>query len=296
MTSARLLGTLILAAAAAAAGCSIDIRGDERVVREEKRFHVVGDLDLTLRTFDGSIHVRGWDRDEVLVEIERRGSSDADIAVLEVRVTQQDGRIVVEAPDPARNPVAFGWARPSVSYVVSMPRTVVLRARSGDGAVVATDLAGDVLVETDDGRIRTERLGGRITLHTGNGSVRVAEGEGILEVDSGDGSVDIEGRLEVVHVNTGNGRIDIDLSPGSVMKEDWSVETGNGAITLRLPARFDAEVEARTGDGGVRADEVLGGRRDRDQRERDSLRARLGNGGQRLRLESGDGRITIRSR
>jgi outer membrane lipopolysaccharide assembly protein LptE/RlpB len=45
---------LIALAALGTTACSIDVRGDDTVVREEKRFTVTGAPDLQLRTFDGS--------------------------------------------------------------------------------------------------------------------------------------------------------------------------------------------------------------------------------------------------
>ena len=56
--------------------CSIDVSGESIVKREEKRFTVTGQADVNLRTFDGSIQLKSWDRDEVLVEIERRGPDE----------------------------------------------------------------------------------------------------------------------------------------------------------------------------------------------------------------------------
>ena len=88
----------------------------------------------------------------------------------------------------------------------------------------------------------------------------------------------------------------LDVFDGSVLKTDWSVNTGDGSITLRLPANLDAELDAHTGDGGVHADGVDGVRRARTTTmttNRESLRGRVGKGGRTLRLRSGDGSINI---
>jgi DUF4097 and DUF4098 domain-containing protein YvlB len=281
-----------LAAALASAGCTIDIRGDDRVVREEKRFQVGGEVDLTVRTFDGTIDVRGWDRNEVLVRIERRGSNDADLDALEVRAEQQDGRVVVEARDPRSRDAASGWSSPSVSFLVSTPRGAVVRARTGDGNVTTSSLTGSVELETGDGALRAERVSGRIRGRTGEGDVRMSGVAGTLELDAGAGDVEVDGRFEMVDVRSGEGRIVFEANRGSAMKKDWSIATGDGTVTVRLPEDFDAEVEARTGDGRVRVNGD--GAEGRDERR--VMRGTLGKGGRRLRLESGEGSIEIRTR
>ena len=95
-----------------------------------------------------------------------------------------------------------------------------------------------------------------------------------------------------------DGAVRLDVLDGSALKTDWSVNTGDGSISLRLPANLDADLDAHTGDGGVHADGLPAqAERDNDNREnrekRDSLRAQLGKGGRTLRLRSGDGSINI---
>ncbi|MGH7340791.1 MAG: hypothetical protein ACREKH_09900, partial [Candidatus Rokuibacteriota bacterium] len=92
------LGVSVLALGSAA--CSIDVRGEGIVTREEKRFTVTGAPDLNVRTFDGSIQLKSWDRNEVLVEIERRGPDKQTAEALVVNATQDGNRILVEAPGP----------------------------------------------------------------------------------------------------------------------------------------------------------------------------------------------------
>ena len=65
----RILGMACVALASTA--CVINVNDESVVVREERRFAVSGDPDLTLNTFDGSIRVQAWDRNEVLIEIAR---------------------------------------------------------------------------------------------------------------------------------------------------------------------------------------------------------------------------------
>ena len=76
MAKLRPVQIVAFAVAASAVACSVDVRGSEVSTREEKRFTVSATepVELKLRTFDGTLVVRSWDKNEVLVEIERRGA------------------------------------------------------------------------------------------------------------------------------------------------------------------------------------------------------------------------------
>ncbi len=293
-----MLVTLLLSVGVSA--CSIDVRGEGVVTREEKRFVVNGQADLSLRTFDGSIQLKSWDKNEVLVEIERHGPDQQAAESLTVNTTQEGNRITVDAPAPReeRDGIHIGsFQSPSVSLIVTAPRKVSVDARTSDGSISAEDLAGAVELSTGDGSVRTRRIEGSLRVRTGDGSISVTDAAGRVEADSGDGSVELAGRFDVMDVRTGDGSVRLDVLDGSALKSDWSVNTGDGSITLRLPANLDADLDAHTGDGGVHADGVLvQAERDpenRDRKDTDSLRAQLGKGGRTLRLRSGDGSITI---
>ena len=292
------LGMSLLSMAASA--CSIDVRGEGVVTREEKRFDVSGQAELSLRTFDGSIQLKSWDRNEVLVEIERHGPDQKAAESLTVNTSQEGNRIVVDAPAPRdqRDGIHIGsFQSPSVSLIVTAPRKVSVNARTGDGSIEAADLAGTVELNSGDGSIRARRIEGSLRAHTGDGSISITDAAGRVEADSGDGSVELTGRFDAIDVRTGDGSVRLDVLDGSALKSDSSVNTGDGSITLRLPANFDADLDAHTGDGGVHADGLaVQAERDpenRDRKEKDSLRAQLGKGGRTLRLNSGDGSINI---
>src|SRR3970040_976111 len=134
MTSLRLVHVVASLVAAASIGCSIDVRGSETSQREEKRFPLSGSepAELNLRTFDGAIQVRSWDKNEVLVEIERRGPDQASIDALTVNTSQEGNRVVVEAQAPRgeRRGSSFGnWGSFLVILHVSPTRPIQSPAR-----------------------------------------------------------------------------------------------------------------------------------------------------------------------
>jgi hypothetical protein len=280
------------------AACSIDVSGQGIVKREEKRFVVTGPADLNLRTFDGSIQLKSWDKNEVLVEIERRGPDEESTEALVVSATQDGTRIVVEAPEPRdrREVIHLGsWQSPSVSLIVTTPRQVNVEARTGDGSISADDLVGTVGLHSGDGSIQARRVDGHLRIRTGDGSIDITDAAGRVEANSGDGSIELSGRFEALEVTTGDGAVRLDIADGSTLKTDWRVNTGDGSITVRLPRELDAELDAHTGDGGVHASglPVAAERSGNEERNRDSLRAQIGKGGRTLRLNSGDGSIDI---
>lgn len=290
------LAAVVLCSAGAAA-CSIDVNGAGTVLTEEKTFQVTGSPDLKLHTFDGAIEVRSWDRNEVSVEIQRRAATADDAKALEVTTTQEGNRIVIDAPGRERRHVIRigSWQGESVTLIVRTPRQLTLDAQTGDGSISTGDLAGTITLLSGDGSIRGARLEGAVKAHTGDGSIAIQAAAGGFDLHSGDGSIQLDGRIEDLRAHTGDGSVVLDAGDGSAMKNDWSVTSGDGSISVRLPGRFDADVDAQSGDGRVRASWAPEQRSD-DDGDRGTFRGRLGAGGHTLRARSGDGSITLSSR
>jgi hypothetical protein len=286
----------VIAFAVIGASCSIDVRGDDTVIREEKRFTVSGQPDLRLRTFDGSIRLKSWDRNEILVEIERRGPDAETARRLTVDTSQQGNSVTVAVPEPPdrRDGFRFGQS-PSVHLVVTTPRRMTLEARTGDGSIAADDLAGSITLNTGDGSIRVRRIEGGLRARTGDGSISMNDVNGQLDAETGDGSIDVDGRFDAVTVRSGDGSVSVGANAGSVLKADWSITTGDGSISVRLPANIDAELDAQSNDGRVSAD-GFAGLTTGDRNDNGAVRGRLGKGGRSLRVRSGDGSISINRR
>ena len=205
---------------------------------------------------------------------------------------QDAGRITVEAREPRRRDGGeFGINSPSVSFLVTTPKTTSLEVRTGDGSVAARDLSGRARIDTGDGSIRLDRVEGDLQARTGDGSVEIANARGTVGVETGDGSVQVSGVLTELRTRTGDGSVSVAADPGSAMQADWQIETGDGAISLRLPASFDADIEASSGDGAVHVDGIPPPA-NRDE-PRNAVRGRIGRGGRVLRLQSGDGSIEV---
>jgi hypothetical protein len=153
--------------------------------------------------------------------------------------------------------------------------------RTSDGAIIGLRLTGDIRARTDDG------------------SVRLREATGKVDVETLDGTVVVNGTLTHLRAKSGDGSVRVAAESGSVLTEDWLIETGDGSVDVRLPDGLDAEVDASTQDGTIRS--TYRGldvpRREGADRREDGrqLRATLGGGGKTLRVRTGDGTIRFES-
>jgi DUF4097 and DUF4098 domain-containing protein YvlB len=290
----------------------VSVDSQALIEREEKRFTVKGMPHLQLKTFDGAIEIRSWERSEVLVEIEKRGATREAVDALVIQTDQDGDRIVVDVKKPAGERFGgFAFHTASAKLIVSIPQRSDVNAHSGDGSIRIERVAGRLELETGDGSIRASDVNGDMTLHTGDGSVHVSGAQGQIDVNTGDGSVEVAGSLVAVKLRTGDGSIVYRADENTSMTDDWDISTGDGSVTLYLPPDFSGDVDARTNDGVVR-NELRAGemraeaspendagsarRRDRDQDEssRRSIRMRLGGGGKVLKVRTGDGTIRLR--
>jgi hypothetical protein len=289
--------TLALAATlpfSLAACVVVDSQG--HITREEKRFTVTGTPDLRLTTFDGAIEIRSGDGKTVVVEIEKRGPTQDAIDQLKVEAKQNGDRIEIEVKKPSHEIVLFGVGHmsPTAKLIVTMPRDGDVVARSGDGSIRIEHVHGRLDLKTGDGSIRAIDIAGQLTLGTGDGSVTLEDVAGDLDVDTGDGSVSVAGKLAAVKLHTGDGSITFRAAPGTAMKDDWSMTTGDGGVALYLPSDFGAELDAHTGDGSIRNELRLNPDGDEDKEHR-TLRGKLGAGGKLLRIRTGDGSIRLKT-
>lgn len=292
-------GTVVLAGAVAS-GCVVSVDSQGQIVREEKRFSFDGVPDLHLATFDGAIEIQSWERAEVVVEIEKRGPTREAVDSLTVESSQRGNRIELQAKRPRTETFhTFGFNVPtSAKLIVSVPRRADIVARTGDGSIRVERVRGRLELRTGDGSIRAADVNGELVLNTGDGSVVVDGAEGRLALETGDGGVNVTGQLSAVKMHTGDGSIVYRAGPGAAMTDDWDISTGDGSVSLYLPRTFGAELDAHTGDGAIRNDlQVVRANSDgSDDRNRHTIRGRLGEGGRRLRVRTGDGSITLKER
>jgi DUF4097 and DUF4098 domain-containing protein YvlB len=269
---------LALAFAVASSAC-IDLVGADTaryVEREEKRFSVSGRPEVVVSTFDGAIEVRPWDRTDVEVVVEKRAGSKESAASITIDAQQSGNRVTVDVRAPHTGGFSFHTSR-SAKLIVSIPSESDLSARSGDGSI-------DV-----------ERISGKIDLHSGDGSIKARSLGGDVNLTTGDGSVRVDGAFNSLRTHTGDGSVTVVAADGARAAQDWDIDTGDGSVTVELPKAFAAELDAHTGDGRIHLDgltvsDVTG------QIGRNNLKGRLGGGGGRLRIRTGDGSITLRAR
>ena len=276
-------------------GCVV-VDSQGHITQEERRFAVSGAPELRLTTFDGAIEIRSGETNAVVIKIEKRGPTKEALDKLTVESKQNGNTIEVSVKRPAGEIVVLGIGRmsPTAKLIVTMPRDGNVYARSGDGSIRVERVRGHLELRTGDGSIRGTDIGGKMVLVTGDGSVTIDEAEGDLDIDTGDGSVSVAGKLDVVKVHTGDGSITFRAEPGTSMKDDWSMTTGDGGVSVYLPSDFAAELDAHTGDGAIR-NELDIKRPGGDERARRTLKGRLGSGGRTLRIRTGDGSVRLKS-
>jgi DUF4097 and DUF4098 domain-containing protein YvlB len=281
-------------------------------------------LEVDAREVDGreALIVR-YPSDEVVYPAMDRGRTD-------VRV-RSDGTFYAgrgSGGDRVRISGSGGGMEAWADLRIEVPAGKNLAVYLAVGETEASQVTGDLLIDTGAGAVRARAIRGELNIDTGSGSVEVADVEGRLLVDTGSGGVRVEGiRGEEVNLDTGSGgvrggeistgslRVDtgsgevslnrvtapdiyVDTGSGGVeleLLEDVDrlvVDTGSGGVTVWIPASLGAQIELDTGAGGIDVDFAVEVREVR----RNYMLGSLGDGDGRIRIDTGSGGIRLISR
>lgn len=296
----------LLVCAVVFAGCEVNLNTEGVSARETRTFKVTGAPELALDTFDGAIELHSWDRNEVEVEVERRAMEQDLLDQIKIDTQQQGDKVVVKITGPSprgRHGVTFGVSfSPTARLRVVVPKNANVSAMSGDGSIRAEAIEGRIVLNTSDGSVTGTRLGGNIQVRSGDGSIHIEQASGTLDLETNDGTIGIDATPAVLRARTGDGSIRASIGADSVMAGNWELTTSDGNVLLTLPSVFNAELDAETSDGAVRANHPLvaaaddrgedeNGERRRERRR--ALHTKLGDGGKLLKIRTADGTIRI---
>lgn len=252
------------------------------------QYPLKGTPQLNVKTDDGSVRIETAAGSEIAARVTTEGWR---IAPGEVTITesQTGDRVDIEVRLPKVRH-GLGTGHRSISVALRVPKQADLDIHTGDGSIEVQPVSGHIDLSTGDGSITADGLQGGIRLHTGDGSIRATALSGRLEADTGDGHMNVRGRFDVLELRTGDGGIEAAAEPGSRVEAAWSLSSGDGGITLRLPEGLSADIDAHTGDGGIVLDKpvtVTG------SISHNTVRGKLGDGGLPLKIHTGDGGIRL---
>lgn len=178
----------------------------------------------------------------------------------------------------------------TVAMTVLVPRGAQLRVSTGNGAVTVERVGGEVSASTGNGRVTVRNTDGAVRVTTGNGDVDVRDVAGAVRVTTGNGSVSVSTARGPVEARSGNGDVDVRMTAVQA-GEDMTFSTGSGDVRVTLPADYNGDLDASTGNGSISSDfdlKVAGRLSPR------RVRAAIGRGGARLRLSTGNGKLEVR--
>ncbi len=264
--------------------------------REVFRGEVPADSWLRLRTSQGDIEVREGSGRTAVVKARVQGSGER--PTFEVK---RDGASVTICAiyETTTRCDAEGyenrWNRrdgrhASADFIVELPRGVKLLAATGNGDVETRGATAEVRASSGNGELTVDGAGSRVNANTGNGDVEVRGAKGPVDVSSGNGDITVTTTAGPVTASSGNGRIQVSMES---LREDgnMSFTTGNGTIELTLPSNLSADIDANVGMRSFESDfpMQLPGRWGNGR-----IEGKIGNGGRRIRLSTGNGRVILR--
>lgn len=256
-----------LAAAGSLAGCAF-VPGDPETEETTETFDAAGAV--AVENDNGDVRVEPADDGADAVEVDvtkttRFGRDRFDDVSL---ADERDGdRLTVRVE---RSGSEDPLPRVAVDLVVRLPDGTTLAAAStSNGDVEADGVAGDAELSSANGDVTARDVDGHPTLSSSNGDVEVFGGRGLRRATTSNGDVEVELR------SFGG---DVDAS------------TTNGDVEISLLASLDADIEAKTSNGRV---SVSGLSLADVEQSRNSLSARLGDGGPDLSASSSNGDVEI---
>ncbi|MFL6601526.1 MAG: DUF4097 family beta strand repeat-containing protein [Steroidobacteraceae bacterium] len=270
----------------------------------DKRFSVPAAGRLTLDTDVGSVDLVGRDGHEVVIHAQVNGS---DTFLADLNITAEQAPSGVRVTAQKAHSTWFEWfnlSQERVHFTIDVPRdwsvelktaggyldvrnvNAPVRGTTSGGRIAVRDVTGSVKMHTSGGGIEAEHLNGNAVLETSGGSISVADVRGDLDVHTSGGGIRLQNIDASVKAETSGGSVHAEMRSNRGI----SLSTSGGTISLLLPAKTGASLDASTSGGRVSSALPLSST---ETDERNHLRGAINGGGEQVLLHSSGGSINV---
>jgi hypothetical protein len=321
----------------AAQGERHELSGDEVAV-----YNLAGDV--TIEPTEGAVvrvtvERRGADAGRLDVATGRIGDAET-LRVLypadAIRFGDHGGRMELRVREDGTFGTGDGGRRVTIAgnrgdleawadLTIGVPAGQTIRVHLAAGSVAASNVSGDLMIDTHSANVSTRGTRGPLHIDVGSGEITVSGAEGDVTLDTGSGDVsvrDVQG--DALYVDTGSGDVtaaavavrdltidtgsgDVDVTGGSARSasidtgsgsvelnlanspDDVAIDTGSGSVTVRVPESFSARVEIETSSGDIDLEFPL----QVSDWERNHVAGTIGSGDGRLTVETGSGSVAL---
>lgn len=297
---------------------------DEQTERFTRTLKVGSNGEIAISNISGNVTVtRGGGNDATLEVIKTaRGRTPEDakelLGLVQVDIAERGGRADIKT----RYPQGDEWRRGnrrnfnvSVTFNLAAPSGTRVFVNSVSGNISATDITGDLALESVSGSVRIAN-GGRVAAAksvSGNVEVIDTEIEGLLEASSVSGSViirDVKARRADLGSVSGNVTVqdvncerleaqtvsgDVDFAGALARSGRYEFSSHSGTVRAAVAGNVGFELEATSFSGSVRSDLPLKSQSSGLTR-RQSLQGTYGDGSAILELTTFSGSIVVTKR
>jgi DUF4097 and DUF4098 domain-containing protein YvlB len=183
-----------------------------------------------------------------------------------------------------RGPVKVQAASGSI-HLEKIDRDAQLTTVSG--SVSASDVGDDVRISSASGSVNVSSTKGDVRVNALSGVIQISKAGGRIEADTASGAVEIQGASNDVKAHAVAGQVSVQGNPGA--NSYWELKTASGGIQLSVPASANFHLSAQAVSGEIRADTPI----TIEEQGKHSLRARIGNGGARVDVQTVSGAIRV---
>lgn len=214
-----------------------------------KTYPVTGKPSLDLETSDASVDLRSCgDCHEIRIHVELVGHKLSDYRLDEGQTGDAVRFLFKELPHIG---IHVSWHLERTRITVETPAQLTLAARTSDGNVTLTGLAGELGLTTGDGNLTMDHVSGDLHLKSGDGNVKISDAAGAIDARTSDASLNVDGQFHAVALHTSDGRVELSLRPGTQLTEASSIHTSDGSVAIHVPANFAADLDVHSSDGRV---------------------------------------------
>lgn len=269
------------------AGCEFD-EGDwhhDRFKEDfRKSYPLKGGQRISLESFNGSVEILAWEKDEVDVTAVKYASSKDYLDQLKIEVNNSSDAVRIRAVRPVDRSWRGGMG---VKFVLRVPKKTELeRIETTNGSIRIEGVDGAARLRSTNGAVRALRTNGSIDATTTNGSIELTGTAGDAVLHTTNGSVradDVRGGFDAT---TTNGAVRARIS--DPIAKAVRAHTSNGSITIQLPTGLKAELRARTSNSSISSDfEVVG------SKGKHRLDGTINGGGPLVDLSTSNGAIRV---